>query len=348
MKIYSKDNVDDNELGKFMLRAYAKSLYSDEIERWISDVHSTVESLSRVALMYGPTDSGKTTHLSRYKKKYIAKMIESSQYKDHIPFAEATMSSASTKHELLTLLLKSLKDIKPSVGTLAQKEERLQQKVQNLGVTMLMIDDFGRLLRDSGVSFNKKMCHYIQYLTVELLKIPCLLSGVDECRYIFDEMHELGRRTPFKYRLKAFRMDNKENTAEYLKFLKRLESMLPRKSPGFSDIKMAKRFLIAGNGVPGPIKTLYEQAYLITQDKGGAIRLADYELAYDRIHEASLVSEESDNQLLTKVKPKGPKKKGKRKRKHLQESYSYKAPFNPFRKGVNVDRMNKCIEAMYD
>lgn len=340
VKIYSRKNSENNELKRFMEDAYVTSPYTQEIFKMIKTLHSTVESKPRIGILTGPTDSGKSSAIKQYKKEYREAYSNIQEYKDCEPFLGAAMSAASTRHELMTLLLESAGDIHPSIGSLSQKETRLKELAITLDSSLVVIDDFGRLLRDSGTSFNKTMCNYIQYLSEVVLKIPFLLLGVDECRFIFDRMKELNRRTPIKYRMKSFRMNTDANSKRFERFLQVLEKGIPKKSVSLSGGIMPKRLFLASNGVPGPIKTLIEQAYLVS-DKNTEITLADFEQAYDQIYEESTENENEKNQLATKAVI-----KSRKKPKPLEDNYTYQAPYNPFRESVSTAKLDKCIGAL--
>lgn len=341
--IFLKKNSDNSDLKRFMDDAYVTSPLTDEIFAMITALHSTVQSKPRCGLLYGPTDYGKTAAVRKYIRDYLKTYKKVDLYIDDKPILQVTLSSASTKQQLLTLALHQLGDIAPSKGTLSEKEERLQTQIKNLNTSLLVIDDFGRLLRDSGISFNKTMAHYIQYFLDELLQIPILLVGVDDCKVILDELHELERRTPYKYRLQEYRMDNDRNTNRFIRFLKTLQAGIPKKVLPLYGDKMAKRFLLASNGSPGPIKTLIEQACMISGDDSQAITLDHFETAYDKIHEASEQQESKENIL----KKRPLKKVHTRKQKVVIDTYKYTSPINPFRKSVSTKKLDTCIGAIY-
>ena len=340
--IFSKQKSETNDLKRFMDEAYVTSPYTDEIFKMIRELHSTVESKPRIGLLLGCTDSGKTSAINRYVKDYLEACEKSHEYKDSKPFLRGTMSAASTRHEMMTQLLRSAGDIHPTKGKLFEKEDRLVALAKTLDSSMAIIDDFGRLLRDSGTSFNKTMCNYIQYIMEEKLKIPFLLSGVEECRLILDQMKELKRRAPFKYNIKPFRMNSSINAKHFVQFLKALEQGIPKKSVSISSGNMPKRMFVASNGVPGPIKTIIEQAYILSGDNP-TITLTHFEQAYDRIYEESIERENTGNQLFAKAKL-----KSRNKSRVIDDSYSYQAPFNPFREGISTIKLDRCIGASYE
>ncbi|AQA18973.1 hypothetical protein BST95_12695 [Halioglobus japonicus] len=313
------------DLAEFMSK-YVTSFISDEALNLIANVHATHFGIPRCGLIYAPTDTGKTALINAYKRQYMAAFEHKADDCEELPILHIKLPASCTIDRLLVALLKELGDIAPHKGSVAEKEGRLLALVMRRNVSLIIIDDFNRLLRDSGTSFNRSIGHYIQYLLDDHLKRPILMTGVMSCRYILGELDELERRTPFKLQLKTFDCSTEAGVGRFRLFLEILESEIPGGSISISSELMAKRLFYLSNGVPGPIKTLVEQSILAKQDIDKKLCLKDYARGFSNIYRREDIGEISGSQPISSSS----KKSTLGRRLENGESEKYIPAFNPF------------------
>ena len=326
VKVIDPNYVDP--LRHFMNEQFVSSSLNDEAIELIGKVHESFNAKPRCGLIYAPTDYGKTASVLFYIRQYMLAFQGFSNYRDMRPIIHLSLPSACSKGQFYSLLLQELGDIKPEKGFIQSKKSRVKALCEGLSVTLIIIDDFNRLLKAPGRPTNTKIAQEIQLLCDNDLKIPFLLVGLDTCRPIFDELSEIFRRTPLKYDIRKFGCSTNKQAGQFIFFLESLEKNIPGGSHSISSIDMAKRIYLVSNGVPGRIKTLIETARAFSTDKCTPLSIEDYFTAFEKIYRLETRSNKVDSYKKIETK-------------HGEEYYI--PALNPFTKRVSLKKIGLLI-----
>lgn len=299
----------------FMDDAFIKSDITEKALTFVKRVNTTYYSKPRCALFYGPTDRGKTTIINHYIKNtntvYVRKIMRGETLKT---FIEG--------------MLTDFGDIDPSYGSNQAKYNRLAALVKARGITMMVFDDFTRLLKGNGTSTNEQIAYLIQSLLDDITKVPIIITGVLKSRAMLENLKEIFRRTPLKHKLTKYGCDTAVREKSFMLFMHYLQQTIPVQCVELTSTNMLKRFYYASDGVPGAIKTLIEQAIINRNDISKSLSMRDFQNAFDLVHERS----DEDDIYIHPAKSKA----------DLDDENELFIPeFNPFHPKITEDHLNK-------
>lgn len=280
----SKKAEAEKSIGDFLDLYIMSGLTKDALEM-IESLHATHFGEPKAGILYAETDTGKSATIETYKRAYMKSHRNASADVDELPILHIKLKDACTRDWLYTSILKKLGDPKPTAGQLSEKETRIAALARARKLTLLVIDDFNRILRRRGGAYNETVAHAIQKLLDEELRVPILMVGITRCRAVLDDLPELERRTPFKRQLSPFKCKNEVDVFRFKAFLKVLEEHVPGGTMPLDSELMAMRLFYVSNGVVGRIKTLIAMAIRKKSKPDEPLQLADFSVAFKSIYE---------------------------------------------------------------
>lgn len=313
----------------FMDDCFITSDISEDAFNFIQDVHHTRYSKARAALLYAPTDTGKSAIINHYTNKYYEKYYENYGDYDTKPILIRKIQKGQTVKSLMDGLLRDLDDPAPNKGSLEEKYLRLQVLAETRGLTLVIFDDFTRLLKGSGTRTNEEVAYFIQSLLDDVFKVPILLTGVVKSKGMVKQLLEFDRRTPLKHAMRKYGCGSKKQCLSFKLFMYHLQTTIPVKTVDLSSEFMLKRIFYATGGVPGAIKTLIERAILGRKNIKEKLTIPDFANAFNAIHEIS---------------PDDDKYVSPRKNKLDEERDEYVPEFNPFNEKITQKQLDRHLD----
>lgn len=218
----------------------------------------------RCMLLIGQSGDGKTSILNRYQASCSIKKTHELSPRNVIL---VTATSKLSVHNFASRILRALGDPAPNTGTFASKEERLLCYKQQLGLELIIIDEFHDLLPKGYFDMRSGIVKFIKWLMIEL-KVSVVMSGLPLSEEILSIDEQIETRCNEIVEFTGFNMCNKEQTQRYASFIKSLMAEFPTSIRGLfsTDGSGLLRLLLATHGNKRRLKDLLIYAIQTTPD----------------------------------------------------------------------------------
>jgi len=177
------------------------------------------------ALLYGPSGSGKSTLLELFKAKQgdpTELVTEDGIYKIIPAFLVLVPASTTVKSFSITLLLAL--GCNDTRGDTAQLTNRLVQMLKTCRVKVVILDEFQRLTRRHADKTRENTLDWIVSL-LNMIDIPLILSGTEECRPLIESHAPMARRFPYLAKLEHLQFSD-DHQSDYMQLLAGLDEKL--------------------------------------------------------------------------------------------------------------------------
>lgn len=237
-------------------------------------------------LIYGDSGSGKTTLFETYIRQHDQ---VSSQIVDGIKSSTRIILHASVPfpatHSTVTeRLLKKLGDPYTNKGTLAQKDFRLTNLINQNNIQLIMLDEIQHFVDRDREKVIYKVSDWFKSLINET-KIPVVLFGLEDATQVLDYNPQLSRRFPIRVQMKPFGYGNSKEIEEFQMLMfaidKQLQEVFERMA-NFADEDMCERMYYAtGGSIDSIMKLIRKSAKNAFLRDAENIDLVDLASAYN-------------------------------------------------------------------
>ncbi len=198
-------------------------------------------------LLVGPSNNGKTMIVEKFRRSHVGP--DSTRQAVSVPILKVQMPSSPDERSFFTGILSALGAADRINDRLAVKQDLAVKLMRASDLRVLIIDEAHNLLSGSHAQ-QRRFLNLLRWLGNEL-QIPLIAVGTAEALRAVQSDEQLANRfTPFT--LKPW-----ESGTEYTRLLNTLEALLPLRQPsGLADSDLAKRILMASEGILGEIVTM--------------------------------------------------------------------------------------------
>jgi type II secretory pathway predicted ATPase ExeA len=270
---YAIDTIPSEQLTKFQEQTIRHPRFNKIIDA-IALAHRRRKGL----IIIGESGAGKSTILEYYEKKL---KLEPSDLGDFKKVVLIKIPASPTLKNVTSALLDELGDEEPEKGTLDGMQRRVARKVEQLGVEMIMIDEFQDLLYTDTSKRMKNVGNYVKHIG-DKYKVSVILAGLENARSVLSGHPELKRRFMATAELKAFEARAPEELAYFQQYLSIVEKQIGFQSINLGTESMAWRMYYATHGLPGNIASIVETAIdLAAEDQ--KLKMAHFIDAYELV-----------------------------------------------------------------
>lgn len=198
-------------------------------------------------LLVGPSNNGKTMIVEKFRRSHCGPDFDRQAVS--VPILKVQMPSSPDERSFFTGILSALGAADRINDRLAAKQDLAVKLMRASDLRVLVIDEVHNLLSGSHAQ-QRRFLNLLRWLGNEL-QIPLIAVGTAEALRAVQSDEQLANRfTPFT--LKPW-----VSGAEYTRLLNTLEALLPLRQPsGLAESELARRILIASEGILGEIVTM--------------------------------------------------------------------------------------------
>ncbi|HDX9587776.1 TPA: TniB family NTP-binding protein [Bacillus pseudomycoides] len=231
-------------------------------------------------LITGVSGSGKSTIFDAYIQLKDRIVYEETRTRKVILWAE--IPSPTTIMSFLETLLEQLGDPFPSKGTKGNKHRRLINLIKDCGVELIILDEFQHFVHPHNKKINYDVSDCFKSI-VNQTKVPVVLFGLEESKYVLDCNEQLRRRFSIRYNMSSFGSENQQRIREFTMLLSEFDRLLPFAEPiGLDNPEMVERFFYATDGLMDSIiKIIRDAADIAIEKEQETIYLNDFAKAYN-------------------------------------------------------------------
>ena len=216
-------------------------------------------------LITGPSGVGKSTILEHYLE-YFPK--EYAQHKTIIRVLHVVTPASPTVKSLAEAILLALGDPMAQRGSAEEKTFRIYQLLKACEVEILFIDEIQHFYYAHTVIEFRRITDWLKNM-ISLSGLAVVLFGLPEAEMVVFSNEQLARRFSSRLHISPFKADDEEDFVEFRAALKGLQQVLPLAvdAPLF-EANLARRFLVASNGVLDYVRKILEGAVVIAGRAG--------------------------------------------------------------------------------
>lgn len=259
----------------------------EDFEKALDDLLETA-SLGRGQPMPGvrllaPSFSGKSTVARKYAARALA---EDCQPKGSMPVVYVKLDSEGSVSSLATDLLRAMRQPRPDSLTPPRRWERVRRKIRDLGVLLIIFDEFqraGRRPTMHPVIAGKIM----DLMEDEECSCACAFVGKTDAKAIFKASSDLGNRLDSPVQMGRLLWADDDHRKLFTDFADAFDQALVDKKvivakAGFASDEFAQLLLESSSGMIGQFCRIVETAVMAISRRGhDGITRDDLELAVE-------------------------------------------------------------------
>jgi DNA transposition AAA+ family ATPase len=202
-------------------------------------------------LVTAETGMGKTKLIQEYlKKEYNQSYVQKYEggEKTITPALYVSVPDDTGSRAAPMAILDALNDPLYAKGTRAELNIQFANKARDCGVELIIIDEFQNAIETGTDKVIYKVAEWVKTI-INRTNIPVILLGMPWALDVVELNSQLESRFPIKHHIKMY---GKNNFADWIKFLQKLDKKLPFDSlSGLNEPKLAYRLMAASQGKIG-------------------------------------------------------------------------------------------------
>lgn len=216
-------------------------------------------------LIIGPSGIGKSSALKLYHQ--LSPKIQESQF-TRIPVLLVITPASPTVKNMAEAILTAMNDPMATRGSAEEKTLRIYQLFERCKVELLLIDEFQHFFYAHTIVEFRRITDWLKNF-ISVTDTAVVLCGLPEAEMVVQSNEQLARRFSSKYTLTPFNLDPKEDFNEFRGILRSLQEALPLPVEiPLHEANMARRFLVASNGLLDYVRKILEGAVSIAGAAG--------------------------------------------------------------------------------
>lgn len=227
--------------------------------------HSKSNNVGGGFLITGPSGVGKTTILQEYLSCFPR---VNAYQKTIIPVLHVVTPASPTVKSLAETILLALGDPMARRGSAEEKTFRIYQLLKACEVELLLIDEFQHFYYAHTVVEFRRISDWLKNM-ISISGLAVVLVGLVESETVVFSNEQLARRFSARLHLSPFRLEDEKDSGEFRAGLKGFQEKLPIKveCPLF-EANLARRFLVASNGLLDYVRKILEGAVIVAGRAG--------------------------------------------------------------------------------
>ncbi len=216
-------------------------------------------------LIVGPSGVGKSSVLKQYHQ-WFPKVHEAQLTR--IPVLLVTTPASPTVKSMAEAILTAMGDPRAIRGSAEEKTLRIYQLFKRCEVELMLIDEFQHFFYAHTIVEFRKVTDWLKNF-ISVSNTAVVLCGLPEAEIVVQSNEQLARRFSSKYTISPFAINPHEDFSEFRGLLKAIQELLPLpvETPLY-EANMARRFLIASNGLLDYVRKILEGAMSIAIANG--------------------------------------------------------------------------------
>lgn len=208
-------------------------------------------------LIIGTTGIGKSSALKHYHQLFPK--IQEPQF-TRIPVLLVTTPASPTVKNMAEAILSAMNDPMATRGSAEEKTLRIYQLFERCKVELLLVDEFQHFFYAHTTVEFRRITDWLKNF-ISVTDTAVVLCGLPEAEMVVQSNEQLARRFSSKYTLTPFGLDPNEDFVEFRGVLRSMQEALPLpvETPLY-EANMARRFLVASNGVLDYVRKILEGA----------------------------------------------------------------------------------------
>lgn len=202
-------------------------------------------------LVIAETGMGKTKLIKEYLQKnqpYVDKSEEGER--TIAPVLSVSLPDDRGSRAAPMAILRQLGDDLYNKGTRLELNDRFEDMAKSCGVELIIIDEFQNAIESGTDKVVYKVADWLKTI-INRTNIPVVILGMPWAQDVLSVNSQLESRFPIKHHIKMY---GKDNFADWIKFLIKLDKNLPFNEPiGLKDPALAFRLLAISNGKIGAL-----------------------------------------------------------------------------------------------
>ena len=268
-----KDNSNHQETVLDQLQGFSLRDIIIEHQRFKSSLKAIAElhyycvknKVGKGLLIIGPSGFGKTTILEQYAAQFPI-FIETKFTR--IPVLIVTTPSLPTTESMAEAILLALGDPLATKGNAERKFERIKFLFEQCQVELLLIDEFQHFFYARTIVEFRTITDRLKTFLNSTGR-AVVLCGLHEAEMVIQSNQQLARRFSSKYTLTPFSISSDQDFIEFRGVLKAFQERLPLPTvTPLHEANLARRFLIASNGLLDYVRKILEGAVSVASAAG--------------------------------------------------------------------------------
>lgn len=216
-------------------------------------------------LIVGSSGVGKSSALKHYHRLFPT--VLESQF-TRIPVLLVIAPGTPTVKSMAEAILTAMGDPMATRGSAEEKTLRIYQLFKRCKVELLLIDEFQHFYYAHTIVEFRRITDWLKNF-ISVTDIAVVLCGLPESEMVVQSNEQLARRFSSKFTISPFGLDPNEDFIEFRGVLKALQEALPLpvETPLY-EANMARRFLVASNGLLDYVRKILEGAVSIAGAAG--------------------------------------------------------------------------------
>lgn len=232
--------------------------------------HCKHNSVGKGYMVFGPSGVGKSTVLKYYWKNFP---IIHAKQKTIIPVLFILAPSSPSASNLAEAILLALGDplAKRSRGR-GNTGESFTNRVYELliacEVEMILIDEVQHVSHVASIFHYRVVTDWLKNM-IEKTRIPVVIFGLEASELVVKSSEQLSRRFSSQLKISAFNLNDDQDFIEFRAVMKGLQEALPLSvAEPLYEANLARRFLVASNGLIGYLSPILEEAVVVATKAG--------------------------------------------------------------------------------
>ena len=220
-------------------------------------------------MVIGPSGVGKSTVLNYYWKNFP--IIQAKQ-KTIIPILFILSPSLPSASNLAEAILLALGDpltksrARPPVGE--SFTNRVYEMLKACEVEMILIDEVQHVSHVPSIFHYRVVVDWLKNM-IEKTRIPVVIFGLEASELVVKSSQQLSRRFSSQFKISAFNLNDDQDFIEFRAVMKGLQEALPLSvAEPLYEANLARRFLVASNGLLGYLSPILEEAVVVATKAG--------------------------------------------------------------------------------
>lgn len=228
-------------------------------------LHSQSNAVGGGLLVTGPSGVGKTTILQHYVDQFPR--VREPQ-KTRIPVLHVVTPSSPTVKSFTESILLALGDPMARRGSAEEKTFRIFQLLKACEVEILLIDESQHFYYAHSIVEFRRVSDWLKNM-ISISGLAVVMFGLEETEMVIFSNEQLARRFSSRLNLSPFTFSDDEDFKEFRAALKGFQEVLPIEvDEPLYGANLARRFLIASNGLLDYVRKILEGAVVVAGRAG--------------------------------------------------------------------------------